>query len=917
MRITIVLLFVLFASTAFAADLPAWEFEDPDLVDWMGNGQVRDLHVSDGCLRAEVGDDDPIVVSPPVPPFPTSIGQRVEIRMSSDRAGVAQLFWAPNTEGPYGGFQPDRETVFQVKGDGEFHVYTIYPFWHGDPQIIGLRLDPPDDAHITIDFVRVTEIPTPETDATAWDFADDVAGWRALQDIEINHVAGRLAGRVTGPAPILMSPRFAAESPGLSWATIRMRVDAGRAGELQVLSAGAPGMARRSFQVIADGRFHTYNVLAAGPQPGGAGVIGLGLAPSLATDARFEIESITLASEPEGRTDLELVDFNPERAVTRADRESTIICILRNRGGEPARGLRATLSAPEWLTIVSAPSVEAAPDAPLRVTRQARFRWSLRPTRPGDAEFTVTVEGDNIEPQTYHTTVAYPAPQPAKPATADGKPYVPEPRPAQDDWQVGVYYFPGWDTGGRWDPINRARFPIPYLGFYREGDPEVADWHIKWAAEHGIDFFIYDWYWIQGSMHLTHALHDGYMNARYKDHLKFCLLWANHNPPGTSSEEDLLNVTRYWLDNYFKLPQYQTVEGKPLVVLFSPGRLTEDMGSAAVAAAFEKMRALCRAEGLPGLYLAACAVPAQAARLAREGYDAATGYNYPAAGSEGKRWAPYATMVTGYEEIWKEFLDRDEIKCIVPLAPGWDSRPWHGDHALVRYDNTPELFEDMCRRAKALLEEREQPPKLRMAIIEAWNEFGEGSYIEPTRPYGFGYLDAIRRVFTEAPEQHADVVPEDIGLGPYDVKMPPEALDKRAWEFETPGDAEGWDSVMQMTDVRAEDGSLKATTIGGDPAFFGPAVEIDAAQYRRVLVRMRVDGPEAPGSAQLFWRSTLLAESEATSCRFEIIADGEFHEYVLDVGNVPTWAGDIQRLRLDPGWTAGMQVEVDYIRVVE
>ena len=913
MRILRILVLVLLAATiSAAADLPAWEFDTAgDLEGWTANEQLRDLRVADGCLCAEVGNDDPILVGP-LRPFATSVAQRVEIRMSSDTGGVAEIFWAPDTEGPYGGFRPGRQVRFEVWGDGQFHAYALYPFWQGDPQIVRLRLDPPDGANIAIDHLRVTEVNIPTAEATEWSFASDRSGWQGLRDVEVACADGKLVGRVTGPEPLIISPRLPADSGGRNWLTLRMRVDSGRVGEAQVISAGVPGVARRSFPLAADGGVHTYNVLAAGPQPGGAGVIALGIAPSVELNARFEIESIALGRSPSGPADIELVDFGAARAVNRAGHPCGVIAVVRNRGGEPARSLRATLEVPDGVLIAGSPT--AAADSDVRFNRRCEFHWSVLSMLPRVAELTVTIEGDNANPQTYQAAVEYTPPQAAQPAMIDGKPYVPEPRPAKSDWQVGVYYFPGWRSAGSWDPINRARFPIPVLGFYREGDPEVADWHIKWAVEHGIDFFIYDWYWSQGSMNLTHALHDGYMNARYKDYLKFCLLWAYHNAPGTSSEEDLLAVTRYWLDHYFKLPQYQTVEGKPLVIIFAPSRLREDMGSEAVRVAFDKMREMCRAEGLPGLYLAACGTPGEAARLAREGYDAATGYNYPTAGSGGQRWSPYDAMVDGFEEIWNDFLARDEIKYMVPLSPGWDPRPWHGDEAIVRYDSAADKFEQMCRRAKALLEQREQQPKLRMVVIEAWNEFGEGSYIEPTKKYGFGYLDAIRRVFTDAPEQHTDVAPEDVGLGPYEVELKPENLDRRAWEFETPGDAEGWEGVMMMTDVRAADGALKATSTGNDPAFFGPAVDIDSARYRRVLVRMRVD---APGTAQLFWRSDVLAESEATSYVFPIIADGEFHEYELPVGESPTWIGDIQRLRLDPGYTNGAHVEVDYIRVVE
>jgi hypothetical protein len=57
-----------------------------------------------------------------------------------------------------------------------------------------------------------------------------------------------------------------------------------------------------------------------------------------------------------------------------------------------------------------------------------------------------------------------------------------------------------------------------------------------------------------------------------------------------------------------------------------------------------------------------------------------------------------------------------------------------------------------------------------MVLLDNWNEFGEGHYIAPHRQYGFGYLDAVRAAFTEAPPAHTDLVPEDVGRGPYDSR---------------------------------------------------------------------------------------------------------------------------------------------------
>ena len=491
--------------------------------------------------------------------------------------------------------------------------------------------------------------------------------------------------------------------------------------------------------------------------------------------------------------------------------------------------------------------------------------------------------------------------------------YVPPPKPVRGEYEVGVYYFPGWQKAASWQPILGWPNRKPLLGWYREGDPEVADWQIKWAVEHGITFFIYDWYWVKGATQLMHGLHDGYFKAKYGRYLKFCLLWANHNPPNTSSEEDLLNVTKFWIENYFHRREYLKIDGKPVVIIFAPSRLTEDMGTDAVRPAFAKMRELSVNSGLVGLYLMACATPDEGlvSRLAYEGYDAATGYTYPYAGIKGQEGKAYDNMVSGFADIWQDFLRIGKIPYMIPVAPGWDSRPWHGSKALVRTDPTPDKFKDMCERAKGLLDSNAPGLVPKTVIVEAWNEFGEGAYIEPHKEFGFGYLDALREVFArEGPaNDHEHIVPKDVGLGPYDV----DGVFKRAkpdWNFAR--DAEGWAAMMQLWDVTVRDGCLQARSLGGDPAFVLPPVRIDADKYKRLVVRMRAD---KGGTAQLFWASKTSGESEERSVRWELAEDGQFHEYVVDLPEDCCWCGTIERLRFDPTTSADAQIAIDYFRV--
>ncbi|MCR4413910.1 MAG: glycoside hydrolase family 99-like domain-containing protein [Thermoguttaceae bacterium] len=614
--------------------------------------------------------------------------------------------------------------------------------------------------------------------------------------------------------------------------------------------------------------------------------------------------------EVEQPAEIAVREFGLDEAINRTGRACRLVCRVERTGGQPARHVAATLELPRGVELL-APQPEGTTDV---IDQTMELVWRVRAGEPLSGRAKVVLRG-NFAPVTATALLEFTPPPQVAPAVIDGKPYVPAPQPVKADRLVGVYYFPGWRSGTHsgWPVIRDFPERKPVLGWYEEGDPQVADWHIKWAVEHGISFFAYDWYWDRGARQLEHALHEGYFRAQYRKHLKFCLLWANHNPPGSASEEDLLRVTRYWIDQYFKRPEYLTIDGRPVVIIFTPHRITQDLGVERTKAAFAAMRAACREAGLAGLYLAGCTGPSRqtVAQMKEEGYDAATGYNYPSAGAkpeDGNR-PPYDSAITGYKAIWDAIAGYRLMDYLPVTDPGWDARPWHGENTLARPGRHPAKFKRMLQLARQFSDDHPVGPrKEKIVLVEAWNEFGEGAAIEPHREFGFGYLDAIREVFSEAPAAHADVVPADVGLAVPQWKPSPP---KNAWEFNTEGDAEGWGPQMGLEGFEVRGGVMRARVVSRDPAF-RVNERLDAGRFRTLVVRMKLDRGT---SAQLFWRPLHGQESEARSVRFATTPDNQFHEYRVDLGAVKTWGGRLAGLRLDPNSDPGSTVEVDYLRL--
>ena len=879
-----------------------WRFEKAgDMQGWTP-GNVKDAKVENGALRGTPANYDPILPSP-VFDMPATEFQWVRVTMRCPVDGEAQVFYSNTTQGEYGGFSGKKVVTMKTVGAPEFRTYHFYPFWGPEKKIVHIRLDPPNTGPFEVQSIQIVEDANQSvSNVVAWDFRN---GEVELSPFEkgspVNRTSRGAQFTSTGGRPPFMQ-RTRIKTDDFNYVVVRMAVTEGATGLLSYAVSDAPGCQFFPFPLRADGRMHTYNLEPDTKGPWSGEIVFVALEPATEAGAKVTLESIRFARDPEGPPDLELRYFGISEAIPRAGTPTVIACNLYNHGGEAAAGLTAKLTVPEGVQIVGEPTqnIEAIPYSLTRT-----IEWKVVAQRPVKGEAKLEITGPEpinaIGPVEFLPSLNLPKAE-----------YVPPPKPVDTNgYQVGVYYFPGWADATRWAPIQSWPNRKPVLGWYAEGSPEVADWQIKWMLEHGITWIAYDWYWCKGARHLEHGIHDALFKARYQDMIKFCLLYANHNPKGTTSVEDSIALTKFWIENYFKRPNYLRVNGKPVIIIFSPRRIIDDIGHEHVKAMFDKMDAVCQEQGIPGITMVACSGPDPkiVQMLKEEGYSALSGYNYPGLDAGGRHMLPFAHLCQTTEGVWNKVADTGLIKEIPCLSGGWDPRPWHGPSPGIYYpDVAPTTFLGHCQAAKKFLDTRDKDPRL--CIVEAWNEWGEGSIIEPHAQDGFGFLDAIRQVFAPNAGPHTDITPADVGLGPYDVKP---FVARTEWTFDKDGDTEDWRVLMQISNFRAEGGALKFESTGGDPALSGPPLELPAAKYKAVLIRMKASGND---KGQFFWGTTSAPVTGQTSLTFDVIGDGAMHDYTVPVAENRRWRGIIKVLRFDPGMAPGVKFEIDAIRLV-
>ena len=373
---------------------------------------------------------------------------------------------------------------------------------------------------------------------------------------------------------------------------------------------------------------------------------------------------------------------------------------------------------------------------------------------------------------------------PPTPAAPAAKPYVPEPRPVATDILVGAHNCPLWeaDRPDLWAQVVKHPERTPALGFYSQENPEVADWETKWAVEHGVSFFVYCWYRDgQGGpvkMRFSSAIHQALFKSRYVDKMKFTIMWENQSrgKAGVADEADLMNnLLPFWMDSYFRHPSYLKMDNKPLLFIYRPEFLVQDLGGVdKVRAALDKMRAACRKAGFDGLYILGeyrGLNPKHLALMKQLGLDYTFAYCWHVQGSPKPERAIAAQL-----DCINKTQAMNILPQVVTVTQGWSG--WRDEGSIWKLP--PADYKTLLAKAKTIVETfPAQSLGRRMILLDNWNEWSEGHYLAPHKEYGFGYLDAVREVFSNAPKEHVDLLPQDVGMGPYDQEYKKRMGEKR------------------------------------------------------------------------------------------------------------------------------------------
>lgn len=152
---------------------------------------------------------------------------------------------------------------------------------------------------------------------------------------------------------------------------------------------------------------------------------------------------------------------------------------------------------------------------------------------------------------------------------------------------------PFWEKGmGEWQTVLSAEKKCdlhtlprkPLWGAIDEANPAVMEMEIDAATSHGVNVFIYDWYWYDRRPFLECCIDDGFLGAKNNGDMKFYLMWANHDATflwdkrisdkngviwqGAQPLDEFRTVCHRVIEKYFTCENYYKIDGCPVFMIY-------------------------------------------------------------------------------------------------------------------------------------------------------------------------------------------------------------------------------------------------------------------------------------------------------------------------------------------------------------
>lgn len=332
-----------------------------------------------------------------------------------------------------------------------------------------------------------------------------------------------------------------------------------------------------------------------------------------------------------------------------------------------------------------------------------------------------------------------------------------------DAWGKG---FTEWTNVKKARPLFAGHYQpcVPLnQNYYNLLDDGVLEWQVGLAKKYGIDGFCFYHYWFEGRMVLEKPVEKLLENKNLD--INFCFAWANESWTktwhGAGGNKEILIAQTYgreeeWQKHYeyfsrfFADERYIKENNKPMLLLYRVRNIPKfnDMIRYWNKCAME--------DGFDGVFVVtmdnsreqagksrmiAASVDFEPNRTKSEGM-AVPIINMTPTTRRNILWNRFALRTLSYKKLNREMIRRPHGKNHFRTAfIGYDDTPRRGLRSSIVTGSSPRRFGRYLREIIALSRQEEND----YVFINAWNEWGEGNYLEPDEKHKYAYLQQVRK----------------------------------------------------------------------------------------------------------------------------------------------------------------------------
>lgn len=324
--------------------------------------------------------------------------------------------------------------------------------------------------------------------------------------------------------------------------------------------------------------------------------------------------------------------------------------------------------------------------------------------------------------------------------------------------------FTDWVTGKKAEPLFsghcQPRIPMDN-NYYDLLDKDTMQWQANLMKQYGVDGVCIYHYWFKDGRQILEKPAENLLVWSDID-MPFCFYWANAPWARSWSQihganvwsnvmeanqqkegngvllEQAYGTEEQWKEHFdYMLPFFQDsryirVDGKPLFMINESIPCLDEM--------LDFWRKLAEKNGLQGLYVIGGFLNSDESCL-----DAVV-YHEPGRSSRNyiESQIQNTVRIIEYDDVWQTILNTisiSERNTYYGGFVGYDDTPRRGKHGMIIAHATPDKFGSYLAELMA----KNEANGNEIVFINAWNEWGEGMYLEPDEQYGMAFLEMIPR----------------------------------------------------------------------------------------------------------------------------------------------------------------------------